>query len=63
MFIDVDLARTVMQTYKQSEHKKKADSKYSDIEIDIMVLTTSFWPTYPVLEMKLPSEIAYHLVK
>lgn len=63
MFIDVDLAKTVMQTYKQSEQKKKIEMKYSDLDVDIMVLTTSFWPTYPVLEMRLPPEITYHMVR
>lgn len=62
MFIDVDLARTVMQTYKQSEQRKRAEKKYSEMDVDIMVLTTSFWPTYPILELSIPPELTFHMV-
>jgi len=55
MFSDIDLARNVMNLYRQALQLSR--DSYESLEVDIMVLTTSFWPTYPVIEMRIPREI------
>jgi cullin 4 len=61
MFTDIDLARNVLQSYKQSL-QPQAQPTTPEMETDIMVLTTSYWPTYPILEMKIPPEITQQMV-
>lgn len=58
MFTDIELAKTVLQTYKQTLPANSSN----DLEAEIMVLTTSYWPTYPILEMKIPPEISRQMV-
>lgn len=67
MFGDIDLARNVLQAYKQSMTEKQSlstssTSRITPIETEIMVLTTSYWPTYPTIEMKIPPEILHQMV-
>jgi hypothetical protein len=54
MFADIDLARNVMNLYRQSQQQRDSAE---GLEVEIMVLTTSFWPTYSMIEMKIPREI------
>lgn len=61
MFTDIDLAKSVLQTYKQSL-SSTTGTLSNELEADIMVLTTSYWPTYPILEMKIPPEITRQMV-
>jgi hypothetical protein len=65
MFGDIDLARNVLQAYKQAMAAKSSTSASSatpPMETEIMVLTTSYWPTYPSIEMKIPPEILHQMV-
>jgi hypothetical protein len=62
MFTDIDLAKNVLQAYKQSLLSSQSPPSSQEIETDIMVLTTSYWPTYPIIEMKIPPEITHQMV-
>ena len=64
MFQDMDWSRETTNMYKDSLHKDMDGStKPKDIEMDIQVLTTGYWPVYPQYpnlivpdEMKAPQE-------
>ena len=51
MFQDVDWSREIMLVYKQSLLAGKSSSDEScgnDVEVEVQVLTTGYWPVYPV---------------
>jgi Cullin family/Cullin protein neddylation domain len=51
MFQDVDWSREIMLVYKQSLLASKLssdDSTGNDVEVEVQVLTTGYWPVYPV---------------
>ncbi|GKY90490.1 hypothetical protein MPSEU_000022800 [Mayamaea pseudoterrestris] len=45
MFLDVDFSRETMSVYKQSQANSAASGP---VEMDVQVLTTGYWPVYPV---------------
>jgi cullin-4 len=51
MFQDVDWSREIMLVYKQSLVASKSssdDCAGTDVEVEVQVLTTGYWPVYPV---------------
>ena len=51
MFQDVDWSREIMLVYKQSLLAGKSssdDSSGNEVEVEVQVLTTGYWPVYPV---------------
>ena len=72
MFQDVDWSREIMLVYKQSQVKSTLTSSEShnssismgnDVEVEVQVLTTGYWPVYPVYSsliipdtLKIPQE-------
>ncbi|KAG2184596.1 hypothetical protein INT43_000505 [Umbelopsis isabellina] len=54
MFKDIDISRDLMATFKN--HKSYENTK--DMQIYVNVLTQGFWPTYPPVEITLPSDMA-----
>jgi len=55
MFKDVDLSRDVMTSFKESS---QFASIPTDVELSVHVLTQGYWPTYPPVEVTLPSEVS-----
>jgi hypothetical protein len=63
MFGDIDLAKNVLQAYRAAiSSASSAPGAVGSIETEIMVLTTSYWPTYPTIEMKIPPQISHQMV-
>ncbi|KAJ7544778.1 hypothetical protein O6H91_09G092800 [Diphasiastrum complanatum] len=54
MFKDIELSKEINESFKQSA---QARTKLpSGIEMNVHVLTTGYWPTYPPMEIRLPHE-------
>ena len=56
MFKDVELSRDVMSSFRNSSHAQTLASREAG-ELSVHVLTQGYWPTYPPVEINLPSEI------
>jgi cullin-4 len=56
MFKDQELAREEMALYKDSTGKQS-------MELQVSVLSSAAWPTYPEVDVKLPDEVAMHIEK
>ncbi|BBM97655.1 cullin 3 [Marchantia polymorpha subsp. ruderalis] len=55
MFKDIELSREINDSFRQSA---QARTKLpSGIEMNVHVLTTGYWPTYPPMEVRLPHEL------
>ena len=52
MFKDIELSSDVMAAFRQAAHYR---SKLPPgVDMSVSVLTSGFWPTYPITEAKLP---------
>ncbi|KAJ9563547.1 hypothetical protein OSB04_008707 [Centaurea solstitialis] len=55
MFKDIELSKEINESFKQSS---QARTKLpSGIEMNVHVLTTGYWPTYPLMDVRLPHEL------
>jgi cullin-4 len=54
MFKDQELARDEMVAYKQSLN----NTSKSSLDLQVSVLSSAAWPTYPDVDVKLPGEVA-----
>ncbi|CAK9238319.1 unnamed protein product [Sphagnum troendelagicum] len=55
MFKDIELSREINESFRQSA---QARTKLpSGIELNVHVLTTGYWPTYPPMEVRVPLEL------
>ncbi|MEW5312866.1 MAG: hypothetical protein WDW38_004466 [Sanguina aurantia] len=54
MFKDVELSKDVMAAYRAVS---AADLKGPGMDMSVSVLTSGFWPTYPLLDVMLPQEL------
>ncbi|CAN6465250.1 unnamed protein product [Victoria cruziana] len=55
MFKDIELSREINDSFKQSS---QARTKLpTGIELNVHVLTTGYWPTYPPMDIRLPYEL------
>jgi cullin-4 len=59
MFKDQELARDEMIAYKQS----LSNTSKTTLDLQVSVLSSAAWPTYPDVEVKLPAEVAKHIEK
>jgi len=55
MFKDMELSRDLMSTFRES---LKYSMKVPILDLTIQVLTQSYWPTYPVVPLNIPSQFA-----
>eukprot|EP00798_Chlamydomonas_sp_ICE-L_P023806 gene23806-9369_t len=56
MFKDIDLSTDVMAAFRQ--HQETATLKIPQgLDMSVSVLTSGYWPTYPVMEAKLTQEL------
>lgn len=55
MFKDMELSKDINITYKQS-----GGVECSGLELSVYILTMGFWPTYPLVEVRLPNELTKH---
>eukprot|EP00906_Rhabdomonas_costata_P031808 RCo044881 len=58
MFKDIELSRDIVAAFRQSRECR--DPRMGDVELNVYVLTTGYWPNYPVCEVKLPKELSEH---
>jgi cullin 4 len=60
MFTDIGLSKDTMVAY--AEHRRAAHTERCppspEVDTEIQILTTGFWPTYPKLAVNLPLELA-----
>ncbi|TVY54280.1 Cullin-4B [Lachnellula cervina] len=59
MFKDQELARDEMISYKQS----LSNTSKTTLDLQVSVLSQAAWPTYPVVEVNIPSEVSKHIEK
>lgn len=57
MFKDIDLSKDIMQAFKTS----KEYQKLGDIDLNVTVITTGYWPPYTPEPVNLPKEVQYLL--
>eukprot|EP00963_Diacronema_lutheri_P008970 scaffold785_cov335-Pavlova_lutheri.AAC.2 len=55
MFKDIDLSQDIMTQFRQSPQFQ--DRLPSNMELNVSVLTTGYWPTYTPMEVRLPEEL------
>ena len=59
MFADIDLSKEAMAGFKQSSASIKAlVAACPGVDLSVQVLTSGFWPTYPMVDLNLPPGIA-----
>lgn len=59
MFKDVELSKDAMASFRKSPAASASLSQLCPgIDVNVQVLTSGFWPTYPVLDCALPEELA-----
>ncbi|KAI9649424.1 hypothetical protein NHQ30_002000 [Ciborinia camelliae] len=59
MFKDQELSRDEMISYKQS----LSNTSKTTLDLQVSVLSSSSWPSYPDIEVNLPAEVARHIEK
>lgn len=59
MFKDQELARDEMIAYKQS----LSNTSKTTMDLQVSVLSSAAWPTYPDVDVKLPEEVSRHIEK
>ncbi|KAJ8069120.1 hypothetical protein OCU04_002794 [Sclerotinia nivalis] len=59
MFKDQDISRDEMISYKQS----LSNTSRPTLDLQVSVLSSAAWPTYPDIEVNLPAEVAKHIEK
>jgi hypothetical protein len=55
MFRDVDLARDEMNSYNSLQRERRTRAI---LDLNVSVLSSSAWPTYPDVPVRIPSDIA-----
>merc|ERR1711871_658746 len=60
MFKDIDLSKDAMAMFRQSAKHRDVAPAGNDVEINVSVLTTGFWPQYTPMELNIPPELAVH---
>nr|XP_043624376.1 cullin-4-like isoform X2 [Erigeron canadensis] len=55
MFKDIELSKEINESFKQSSQART--KLLSGIEMSVHVLTTGYWPTYPLMDVRLPHEL------
>jgi cullin-4 len=56
MFKDIDLSRDIMASFRQSA--KHMTQLGKEIDMNVFVLTTGYWPAYAPVDIKLPQQLA-----
>ena len=56
MFKDIDLSRDIMNSFRQSRDSR--DGRMGDVDLNVFVLTTGYWPTYQPCNAHLPLEVS-----
>lgn len=53
MFKDMELSKDMNISFKQ--HMANVDIEYTKIDLTVHILTMGYWPTYPLMEVTMPS--------
>ncbi|XP_077292720.1 cullin 4 [Arctopsyche grandis] len=56
MFKDMELSKDINIAFKQH----MSNSTESELELSVAILTMGYWPTYPVVEVRLPASLLRH---
>uniref|UniRef100_A0A6M2DJ61 Cullin-4B n=1 Tax=Xenopsylla cheopis TaxID=163159 RepID=A0A6M2DJ61_XENCH len=56
MFKDMELSRDINVAFKQ-HLCSIMDKEFSNIDLTVNILTMGYWPTYPVVEVNIPSQL------
>jgi cullin-4 len=54
MFKDIELSQDVMAAFEQACEAQPPELAPAGVDMHVHVLTSGFWPTYPVHEAQLP---------
>ncbi|KAK9823559.1 hypothetical protein WJX72_003747 [[Myrmecia] bisecta] len=58
MFKDIDLSKDIMTSFRQA---KAVQAKLTDgLDMNVNILTSGYWPTYPTVDAKLPLELNHY---
>ena len=55
MFKDIDLSREIMQSFRQTFDD---EALTKGIEMNVNVITQGCWPSYPVIDVNIPEQLA-----
>eukprot|EP00270_Netrium_digitus_P009725 TRINITY_DN2975_c0_g1_i1.p1 TRINITY_DN2975_c0_g1~~TRINITY_DN2975_c0_g1_i1.p1 ORF type:complete len:809 (+),score=234.88 TRINITY_DN2975_c0_g1_i1:93-2429(+) len=55
MFKDIELSKEINESFRQSAQARQ--KLPAGIEMNVHVLTTGYWPTYPPMDVRLPHEL------
>eukprot|EP00958_Prasinococcus_capsulatus_P024111 scaffold3731_cov381-Prasinococcus_capsulatus_cf.AAC.3 len=55
MFKDVELSKDIMTSFRESSQART--SVFNSIDMNVQILTTGYWPTYPPVDVELPDEM------
>jgi len=58
MFKDIDLSKEIMNSFKKSDQFKEI-SKQENIDINVTVITTGYWPNYDTETVNLPKNVCF----
>lgn len=53
MFKDMELSKDMNISFKQ--HMANVDVEYTKIDLTVHILTMGYWPTYPLMEVTMPT--------
>jgi cullin-4 len=59
MFKDMDLSRELMANYAQ--WREANVSGRCSLDMVVQVLTTGFWPGYPIFDVQVPPQLTEHI--
>merc|ERR1711871_728123 len=60
MFKDIDLSKDSMATFNQSVKHQELAPGANDLDLNVSILTTGFWPQYTPVELAIPPELSVH---
>lgn len=57
MFKDMELSKDINIAFKQHCVNLERDREYTSIDLTVNILTMGYWPSYPVMEVTMPSKL------
>ncbi|XP_015188193.1 PREDICTED: cullin-4A-like isoform X1 [Polistes dominula] len=60
MFKDMELSKDINIAFKQYAGNLQHELSASNLDLTVSILTMGYWPTYPVMEVTLPTEMVQY---
>lgn len=57
MFKDMELSKDINIAFKQHCMNLEKEKEYTSIDLTVNILTMGYWPSYPLLEVTMPSQL------